>query len=213
MVDPTDFSAVNEAQWNLEENLLFWICVAGKGADQTAHKINRFLCECLREAYPPNGDWMSEGWLDYTPFDLVQKMIDQGKLEQKLRSVKMGKYTLLTRAFAEVIKLDPRTCSVEELERVHGIGPKTARCFLMHSRSNQRYAGIDTHVLKFLRHHGFDAPKTTPPAGPSYRRWEEHYLQLADRLHMDPTVLDLTVWKHYAGREQAPAEIFVLGAI
>jgi thermostable 8-oxoguanine DNA glycosylase len=194
MVDPTDFSNVNADDWSLQSTLIFWMCVAGKNATQTVVKVEAFLTN-LHTRFGPNK----------TPFELINTAIARGHLEASLRHVKLGKYTLLTRGLTQVITLDPRSCTVEELESIPGIGPKTARCFLLHSRENQQLAGLDTHILRWLREWGYkDIPRSTPPAGATYRRIEQYFLREAHIRHMKPADLDLQVWMHYAGRKSAP---------
>jgi thermostable 8-oxoguanine DNA glycosylase len=96
--------------------------------------------------------------------------------------------------------LDLSACSVSDLEAVRGIGPKTARCFLMHSRRNVRHAGLDTHVLKYMREMGFDVPKSTP-AGRKYIEIESKFLEIADKSGMSVAEFDLKIWKGYSKKQ------------
>jgi thermostable 8-oxoguanine DNA glycosylase len=90
------------------------------------------------------------------------------------------------------------TCNAEELEKIYGIGMKTSRCFLIHSRKNARYAGLDTHVLKFLRAKGVqDVPKSTPTSRKLYLRLEAEFLKLSDESGKSVADLDLEVWNKY----------------
>lgn len=181
--DPWNFTRYDRTDPELEEMLLFSILVAGKRADQTGRKLAVFM-ECT----PPR---------DGTAFEKVRELIDRKRLLPVLRAVRTGKYRLFNRAFRSVVRLDPRTCTLEDLEAVPGIGPKTARMFLLHSRPGQRLAALDTHILRYLRELGYAAPKTTPPAGPVYRRLEAAFLQQADLANVTPADLDLTIWKRY----------------
>ncbi len=82
---------------------------------------------------------------------------------------------------------------------IYGIGMKTSRCFLIHSRKNVQYAGIDTHMLKNLRAHGIEGvPKTTPTSKKLYRRLELEVLRLSKEAGMSPAEYDLNVWNTYA---------------
>lgn len=177
----------------LEEVLLFWILVAGKEANMMALKLEQLL-NLLRSRYGTKFD---------SPFELLIHAIERDTLMGALKEVRMGKYALMEEAFRHVVRcIDPRTATLEELESVPGIGPKTARAFLMHSRPNQRLAALDTHLLKFLRAMTDDPtiPKTTPPAGKRYRELEQRFLEIADELKASAADLDLAVWKAYAGR-------------
>ena len=57
----------------------------------------------------------------------------------------IGQYGRMARAFWEAANLpyDLREVELKDLMRVHGIGPKTARLFLTHTRQNQRLAVLD----------------------------------------------------------------------
>jgi thermostable 8-oxoguanine DNA glycosylase len=68
---------------------------------------------------------------------------------------------------------------------------------LVHSRENARYACLDTHVLKYLRDIGIDAPKSTP-TGKHYTRLETIFLNLADDKQMTPAQFDLWIWNNYS---------------
>jgi len=62
----------------------------------------------------------------------------------------------------EIVKsnLDLATCSVSDLEKIRGIGPKTARMFVLCARPNQKLAVLDTHILSFMREElGINTPK------------------------------------------------------
>lgn len=191
MVYANDITNFNCTDAQLEERLLFWMLVAGKQAEQQAQKLEAFLFELW-------GVYIGRGLL---PFHLVHCADRDGVLVAYMRKHGLGKYTVLERGFREVVKLDPRTCTLEQLEAVPGIGPKTARCFLLHSRPNQRLAGLDTHLLKWLASRGYDVPKTTPPAGKKYRMLEGLFLAYADRFGLEPADLDLRVWRFYAGHD------------
>jgi hypothetical protein len=187
MIDPLHFTKYDRTQAELEELLLFSIMVAGKRADLTVKKLETFLqswggCEVGRD--------------HSHPFHVVRCMIDRGQFGRQLRKHRVGQYRRIGCAFRGAILLDPRTCTVQDLEKIPGIGPKTARMFVMHSRPGQQYAALDTHVLTYLRKLGVRrVPKTTPPAGANYRRLEQIFVGCARALGMSPADLDLMVWK------------------
>jgi len=133
-----------------------------------------------------------------TPFDKIARAWESGTLLDALQRARIGQYGRLSRCYVESLKLDLRNDSVEAFEAIHGVGPKTARMFIMHSRPNQRLAAIDTHVLKHLKASGIDAPEVTPANSREYRRLEQAFLDLADHAGMTPADYDLMVWKSYA---------------
>ena len=60
-------------------------------------------------------------------------------------------------------------------------------------------AGLDTHVLKFLKLMGVDnVPKVTPSSNKEYLRLEYEFLKLAAKYKMAPSDLDLMVWNEYS---------------
>ena len=81
MIDPYDLTKPWD-QRRLQEWFLFGICVAGKGAGQTARKIEALLddmrIKTRTELFPP--------------FVLVSRSIKSGKLGYFLRKHKLGQY-------------------------------------------------------------------------------------------------------------------------
>jgi len=111
----------------------------------------------------------------------------------------IGCYNQKSRTFVELAhsRLDLRICSAADLEKIYGIGMKTSRCFILHSRKNVRYAGLDTHVLKFLKAMGHDVPKSTP-TGKKYLKLESVFLNYADMVYKMPAEFDLDIWNQYS---------------
>ena len=198
MNDPSDFISIGNAadsKSNAQWWLLFAVMVAGKNAEQTTKKLNQLL------HYQENME----------PFQRIAMIISLEKLDSFLRSIKVGQYTRIEKAFTEIIYHaslnllrdldhiydDPRIWSVEELEAISGIGPKTARWFFMLCHPEAKIAALDTHVLKFLRDCGYDAPKSTPPAGNKYTELEDAFISKADMLGVLPRDLDFFVWSVY----------------
>ena len=181
LVDPFKFTKFDRTPAELEAMILFSIMVANKRADQTYAKF-----EALME-WPPHAR---------TPFDKVRAWARQGTLLGRLKQIRAGQYKRIARAFRGVLDLDLRACTVKDLETVHGIGPKTARMFLLHSRPNQRLAVLDTHVLAYLRDHLVpDVPRSTPPAGKTYARLEQAFLGHCDANGKNPAQFDLEIWE------------------
>lgn len=182
MIDPSDVIKFDRSDDELFEWFLFSATVAGKTASTIARLLEEFLA-----GMPGEG-----------PIEKVRQAVALGTLGEHLRRARLGQYTKLEKCFSEVLHLDLRTCIIDELEGVTGIGPKTARMFLMHSRPDQRLAALDVHVLKHLNASGIPAPATTPTAGKKYRMLESEFLKLADAANMNAADYDLMIWKQYS---------------
>lgn len=157
----------------LEARLLYAIIVAGKSARFTEGVMQRL------------GLWCP------APFDTVRSWKRRALLRSKLCEARSGNYGKIERAFREIVisGIDLRTCTPEELEKVHGIGPKTSRFFILWTRPNERYAALDVHVLRWLRGLGHPAPRSTPN-GRKYRELEKIFLSEADKRGLSAGVLD-----------------------
>jgi hypothetical protein len=196
MIDPSDVTNPSRTDQQLEEFLLFCVSVAGKNADQQAAKLERFL----------------EG---RSPFAYIRR-IGAGGLETRLREVRLGKYSLLGRSFGELSRsgADLRACSWEELTRFPGIGIKTAKFFVLHSREGEMHGVLDTHVLSWMREHwegagrgGPAVPRHSPQDTRAYRFWETVFFGMVSARHHPPAGaraidwarFDLDLWKERRG--------------
>jgi hypothetical protein len=198
MIDPTDVTKYDRTIAELEDWWLFSTIVAGKTAATQARLLDRFLIANARHVAMHLETGCNLKPSDLSPFDVVRYLNQLGVLGEKMREGRLGQYTRLERCWIESLSLDLQNGSVADFEAIHGVGPKTARMFLMHSRPDQRFAAIDTHVLKYLNANGVAAPKATPPAGKLYRILEDAFLKLADDSGMTVADFDLMVWKSYA---------------
>jgi hypothetical protein len=190
MIDPSNVTHTARTDAELEEFLLFCVCVAGKNADQQAAKLDRFLGS-------------------RPPFAFIRARHRDGTLEARLREVRLGKYTLLARSFREMAHAgaDLRACGWEELTRFPGIGIKTAKFFVLHSRAGAMHGVLDTHVLGWMRDHweprrarADSVPRHSPQDPHAYRFWETVYFGMVSaRHHGGPAVdwarFDLDLWK------------------
>lgn len=185
LVDPDNITKFDSSEEELELVLLFWICAAGKKAKTAAANLRRLL-EHGRGRFEVS-----------SPFAIVRRFGES--LPDELRSHGIGCYNNKGRSMLELAHsgIDLKSCTVSDLESVRGIGPKTARCFLMHSRRGVRHAGLDTHVLKYLRENGVDAPKSTP-TGRRYGELERAFLEMADRSGKSVAEFDLEIWRSYS---------------
>jgi thermostable 8-oxoguanine DNA glycosylase len=183
MITPTTITNFNRTEAELEEFLMFAILVAGKGAEQQAKKLGEFL-------------WNAS---DRNPFDYIQWLDNKDQLINCMEACKLGQYKRIGHAFREILKFKNRLklISLEELESVKGIGSKTARFFVLHSRPNSNCAVLDTHILKWLKNLGYNVPKSTP-SKKYYNQIENWFLDEADKRNLSPADLDLMIWKSYA---------------
>lgn len=190
MVDPKNITNYNLTKNELEEHILFWVCAAGKNGVTAAQCLDRFLGSAKLRA-------KRYGKKPRTPFAIIRATPDK-VLAEYMMAAGIGCYTSKAKSFRELANsgINLKTCSVDDLEAIHGIGPKTARCFLMHSRPKQRLAGLDVHILKFLKDSGYNVPKSTP-TGNKYKQIEQWFLKEADKAGKAPADFDLEIWKEY----------------
>lgn len=190
MIDPRNITKFDRNEYELEEFLLFSIVVAGKNAFVQANKLDQFLTR-----------WKEN---EYSPLAAIRTMNMDGTLIDFLRQVKMGQYQRISTAFrglgyflnydAETERHHPlRKINIKYLECIRGIGMKTARFFVLHSRANQQVACLDTHILQWLGVLGHEVPKTTP-SGEKYLALEKVFLDYCKKLGMLPADLDLKIW-------------------
>ena len=195
LVDPFNITDFNRTDAELESFFLFCTAVAGKKASMISLKLRDFL-----DGYPGES----------SPFNKIREMIAENSLENNLCRVSMGKYGLLFRSWTDLASRPEgflRQATVEQLETVPGIGPKSARFFLVHSRKSAMYAVIDTHMLKFLRDSGYSGvPAGNSPSGKVYPVLEKIVLSHAVSLGMTPADFDLSVWKWYAAGNKGVPE-------
>jgi endonuclease III len=136
-VDPYAITNFSRTDAELETVFVFCCCVAGKKATMISAMVEDFLENC--------------GYTG-TPFERIRAMVREESLVQHLRRARLGKYGLLSRLFTLATAegtLDLRAATPEELERFPGIGAKTSRFFILHSRAGASVAVIDTHMLKY----------------------------------------------------------------
>ena len=191
MVDPENITDYNLSNDELEERLLFWVTAAGKNGRVAARNLDKLLKKA-REITA--GDTVS-------PFRAVGTVPD---LPVLMKNCGIGCHSIKAKTFLDlsVSGLCLRTCTAEDLERIYGIGMKTSRCFILHSRENAQYAGLDTHILKYLRASGVPGvPYSTPSSKKMYLMLERAFLQLSDAAGVAPAVLDLEVWNSYSKKE------------
>lgn len=188
-VDPYNLPKLM-SRGQLEWWILFGICVAGKSAKQTEDKLNRFLDAGVASRW--DGDCIE------SPFCRVKFYIRYKQLGWRLRHFKMGQYKRINKAFRHAVNLDLDNVSVESLETVPGLGMKTARMTMLYYDPKSEVVPLDTHILKWLRAQGYDAPKSTPGSRKKYLELEQAFIAEARQRKMSVRALDTEVWKSYA---------------
>jgi thermostable 8-oxoguanine DNA glycosylase len=161
----------------LQLKLLYSIIVAGKNSKFAENIIKRF--------FPKN----------IKPFDFIRQLIDKDLLMDKLKEMRVGNYSKHYKCFLQLSKssVNLNTCSPEQLESIHGIGPKTARFFIIWTRPNEEYAALDVHILRWLKSKGYNVPTSTP-SGKKYKEIEQYFLKEAKLLNIPPAQLDAKIW-------------------
>lgn len=182
---PTSITNFERSDRQLQAFWLFSMFVAGKNSDFASNKLHAIM-ELMPE--------------DALPIDWICKQ----NVDSLLRQVKVGQYGRLTKAILGSRDIDLRNATLETLMGVHGVGPKTARFFIVHSRKDCKHAVLDTHVLHFLRDNGYpQAPKTTP-SGRTYLAWEKVFLDFCNtHYYKTPiAIIDLDIWTRYSAAQR-----------
>lgn len=182
MIDPFNITNYNRTLSEAEEFILFCIAVAGKQATGAAKRLEKLLSK-------------TEGT---TPFEKIRNLISKKRLEMEMRICSFGQYSKMVKAYTQLVEsnIDLFTCTPDDLEKIFGIGPKTARYFILYSRPNSNVACLDVHLLRYMKSLGHRVPKATP-TGSRYKKIERIYLQHAKELGKDPAELDLEIWSKY----------------
>jgi thermostable 8-oxoguanine DNA glycosylase len=177
MVDPSNIVRYDQTDAELEELLIFCICVAGKKASTIAPRVHKLI----------HGHKLGVGCF----------------LKYQLKTLGIGCHTVKARTIQDAFRagLDLRECSVSDLEAIYGIGPKTARAFIMWSRPNVQHACLDTHILKWLRDQGVEGVPKSTPTGKKYLTLEQTYLKMVPE-GKTAAEFDLEIWKEYSGADK-----------
>ncbi len=125
-------------------------------------------------------------------------MIASGTLLDNLQTARLGQYQRLAQGFENSLLFDLRTASIADLKTIQGVGDKTARYFILHTRANQKIAVLDRHVLRYMRDKGYDVPKAGTPNGKKYLELEKSFLAEAQLEDMTPADFDLMLWNKYS---------------
>lgn len=186
----------------LQLRLIYSVVVAGKSARFAEAVMQRFLelskpgetpLDTLRRLREIHGvgcsAWSTE------PFVSIAKLL------------RTGNYAKIAMFFADLCdrQLSLATCTLSDLEALRGIGPKTARFFVLWTRPDPPpCAALDTHVLKWMATQGYAVPRQTPSSRGRYLAIEQSFLSEADSRGVTPRELDFAIWDHYAQGRPLP---------
>lgn len=186
-IDPKQVTQYDRSQAELEAFWLFCILVAGKNSDTTSNVLARMLSSVK------NG----------TPFDSIRSLGEIG-LHNLLVVHRVGQYSRIQKAIWSSLDLDLRTCTKEDLMEIHGVGPKTARFFLLHTREFCDEIVLDTHILRWMREKcGIEnAPANTPQDETEYEELASLCKRLMNSHYPNMTLaqIDLLIWATMSGR-------------
>lgn len=194
MIDPKKVTDYNRNEWQLQEFLIYCICVAGKKSEIESPKVRKFCTD------PRFG-------FGLTPFELIRKLLQVSSVEedglmQHLKKHKIAPYQQRYNSLKDIVTLlddDLSGVSLDELQEVRGISTKTSRFFLTHSREDFDEPVLDTHILRFLSDFGYkDVPKSTPQNPRVYAKFAKIFRSIALFEGMSVTDFDLKIWKQYS---------------
>lgn len=189
MVDPINFTNYKRSDYELEETVLFGLLVAGKNALTTAKLLDNFI--------------KNFKLYDETPFEVFRKFqrFETPKLSTALKDYGFGCYNAKAEGIYQLVHagLNLRTCTVADLETIHGIGMKTSRLFVLHTRYAAMCIPLDVHILHYLKDLGYDVPKATP-SKKKYLAIEKICIDLAGKSNKTCAEWDLGVWRMYSSK-------------
>jgi hypothetical protein len=199
-----------ELQWRI----IYSVIVAGKSARFAENAIRKLFGEYEeREPFEVVRSWdRASVGLAVERFQVSGSIYFKSwLLEEKLRLAKTGNYGKLTKTLTELAwsDIDLRTCLPADLEKIHGIGPKTSRFFILWTRPDARCAALDVHILRWLGEKGYKVPKNTPQSAKAYAILEKAFLDEAEKLGLSPAELDKQVWMERSGWTTWNPETFV----
>jgi thermostable 8-oxoguanine DNA glycosylase len=187
-VNPTDITDFNRDTNQLESFWLFCMFVAGKNSDYASRCLSKLIHGMSKRGY--------DGIFNYF------KDLGRDGIHNALVANKVGQYGRLTKGIMQSLDLDLERCNLDALLDIHGVGNKTARFFLLHTRIGCEYAVLDTHILKWMRGRGEDVPKSTPTRKTVYRKLERRFLYLSRLAYpfLTDSQIDLLIWSEQSGR-------------
>lgn len=189
-IDPKHITNYERTPAELQRFWIYCIVVAGRNSDQASRTVGNLFKKLSPEQLP---------------FEFFRGF-GNNSLHNYLVAHKVGQYGRIEKAITQSLGLDLRTCTLGDLMAIHGVGPKTARFFLLHTRREARYAVLDTHILKWLRSKDVaDVPASTPTKASEYVRLEDACLSLIESEFPGVALADadLLLWTQLSGRLEA----------
>ena len=183
-IDPLKVTDFNRTQHALEYFWLYAIICAGKNSDWASDKIFGLFESKTPHVSPLNWLWNIR----------TRRLLERNRV---------GQYDRVTKAITQSKRLDLREDSRDNLEAVFGVGFKTSRFFILHSRADAECIPLDTHILKRLRKWQVkDVPPSTPTSEKEYLRLEKVALKLIPKYFPNCTLAeaDLLIWSQESGR-------------
>lgn len=186
MIDVSNITNYNASKNQLQEAILFWILAAGKSGKMSAICLDK-LITILYHKYG-----------NLSPFKLISEN-GISTLSGLMKECGIGCYNIKSKTIWELVNsnIDLKNCSCDDLEKIKGIGCKTSRGFIVHTRKNTEYAVVDRHLLKYLNQLGYDVPINTP-SKKEYKQIEILFLSLIP-VHFTVSEYDLLIWTIYSG--------------
>lgn len=188
VLDPKHITNYNRSDNELQIFWLFCILVAGKNSDTTNNALSRIVHDL-------------NSWENV--FDAIHKIGYEG-LKDILRKHRTGQYERISKAIWQSLNLDLRNCSLNDLTKIHGVGPKTARFFLLHTREFCDEIVLDIHILNWMREKcGVkDVPENTPQNLNKYNELAEicKKLMIDHYPGLSLASIDLLIWTEMSGR-------------
>ena len=188
MINPSKITNYDRSERQLQEFLVFSICVANKQAKRIATSVDRMLHDMA--------------WMDF-PLPCIRAYCKRQGV--KAFAAKLHKYGITPHnQKAEFLYSAARAnlclsvCSFEELMGIKGVSHKTAHFFLTHSREGHDYPVLDTHILHFLRDCGVNAPMATPSSTKRYKELADEFMRHLPE-GMSVADYDLFLWNKYSG--------------
>ena len=225
-INPSKITDFDRSVEDKELFFLFCISVVGKNSEVQARKINEMFSgtshpsmKCvpmneeavkplmtMREAADLVFQWRQKR---YSPFAIFRKLQDENLLASFLTYHGIGQYTRITKCLKQVLSKRgglhfTAGTTHKDLVKYHGVGPKTARFFMLHAYTNQRVAVLDTHILRWLSRKVdssvlsslISVPESTPQIEEVYEFWETLFLGFAYKANKTPAIFDLEIWNH-----------------
>lgn len=202
MIDPNNITNYNLNNYQLQKELYFWVLVAGKTAAVIAKRLELVLFDLKKLWKKDNPNKKPP-----PPFKLIADLCNKRKgslwLANILKKNGIGCHQSKAKGLIQLAtsKLNPKKCTIEDLEKIHGIGFKTSRCYLLHTRKDAQCAGLDTHLLDCLKSLGYNVPDATPGSKKQYLQIEKIFLNLAHKVKRSPAELDLLIWRVYSSHK------------